>query len=326
MNTTEMLAQLRLNTLLEDSAVDYPDAVLLRELSDSLTTKFQDVIVGFRNGTWQHQYFQPVTAGMPRYALASNVTVLGKVEIGYGSAATVAALDQINFTRLSKVDEGHADLFEGSYSGLGQPQAYVTRGNNLVLLPTPDNGGYVLRITYYRRPPRLTTSQNSVSGTDLGRITAINTTTRVLTMNGYPINYAIPVPAAVTIGNSIDVIRPSGWYEPVVANAVVASFGSTAFTFNAPVDLRDVQIGDYVRASGTSDWPMLPEDFHRCVVDVCSAKILIQRGYTQKASNFAGDVTADMARFDGLYSNRTREEPRKIRAPLNELRRWRVSR
>lgn len=323
MNTTEMLAQLRLNTLLEDGAVDYPDSVLLRELSDSLTTKFQDMIVGFRNGTWQHQYYTAVTTGDPTIRLSRVVTVLGKVEIGFGSLSNV---EDINFVRLNKVDEGHADLFEGSYNGLGQPQVYALRGNDIVLMPTPDNAGYVLKITYYRRPPRLFASQNSQSGTDRGRVTAVDNTLKTITVNALPFDMSLAVPAAITTGAAIDVWKTTGWYDSSLAPTFVSISGNVLTLTTAGVITRDVAVGDYVRALGQSDWPMLPEDFHRCLVDVCSTKILIQRGYQQKAANFAGDVTADMVRFENLYSNRTREEPRKIRAPLTELRRWRVSR
>lgn len=318
-----MLAQLRLNCLLEDSAVDYTDAVLLRELSDSLMTKFQDAIVGFRNGTWQQQLMTVVVAGDPTYRLSRVVTVLGKVEIGIGSFNNT---DDINFVRLHKVDEGHADLFEGSYNGLGQPQAYVLRGNDLVLLPTPDNNSYILKITYYRRPPRLYASQNSESGTDRGRVTAVNNTLKQITVNTLPFDMSLAVPSAIVTGAAIDVVKTSGWYDHCLAPTFCSIAGNVITVTSSTVSTRDVQVGDYVRALGQSDWPMLPEDFHRCVVDVCSAKILIQRGYQQKAANYAGDVTADMARFENLYGNRTREEPRKIRAPLTQLRRWRVSR
>src|SRR5262245_24983596 len=195
MNTTELLAQLRLNCLLEDGAVDYPDAVLLRELSDSLSTKFQDMIVGFRNGIWQYQYLTSTVAGDPTIRLSRTVTVLAKIEIGMGS---LTSPDSIYFSRLPKVDEGHADLFEGSYSGLGQPKTYVLRGNDVVLLPTPDNAGYVYKITYYRRPPRLYPSQNSASGTDRGRVTAVNTTLNTITVNAMPFDMSLAVPAAIT--------------------------------------------------------------------------------------------------------------------------------
>lgn len=324
MITTEMLAQLRLNTLLEDGAADYTDTVLLREMSDSLATKFQDMIIGFRNGTWQQSYLQPVTTGVPIYRLPAQVTVLGKIEIGYGSGA---AVDAINFVRLEKVDEGHADLFQRSYNGLGQPQAYVLRGNAITLLPTPDNSAYVLRVTYYRRVPRLTPDQNVESVNDRGRITAVNTATRVITVNSYPIDYGQPVPANIhPSGTNIDIVKPDGWYDHGLSNAAWSNTSATTITVFGVDPMYDVKVGDYVRAYGQSDWPMLPEDFHRCVVDIASVKILIQRGYQQKAANFAADVTADLQRFETLYSNRTREEPRKIRAALTDLRRWRLGR
>lgn len=320
MNTTEMLAQLRLNCLIEDNSPDYGSAVLLSELSDALTTKFQDTIVGFRNGTWQQRYFQPVTSGLPLYRLANQVTVLGKVEIGMGSSADY---DIITFQRLPKVDEGHSDLFESSYTGLGQPRSYALRGNDLVLLPTPDSSGYVLRITYYRRPPKLYGSQNNVSGTDRGRVTAINAAAKTITVNTMPFDQSLTSPAAISGTAQIDVIKPNGWYDHSLSN-VTASISGNVLTVTSLQPTRDVQVGDYVRVYGQSDWPMLPEDFHRCVVDVATTKILIQRGYQQKASNFAGDVTADLQRFDTLYSNRTREEPRRVRAELLQLRRWRL--
>lgn len=323
MNTSEMLTQLRLNCLLEDGALDYTDAVLLRELSDALTTKFEDTIIGFRNGTWQQRYYEPVVSGTPTYRLGQQVTVLGKVEIGFGSATTTANLEAINFARLEKVDEGHSDLFEVAYTGLGQPRAYVLRGNNLTLLPTPDNSGYTLRITYYRRAPKLFGSQNNVSGTDRGRVTAVDPVAKTITVNTMPFNQALAVPAAISGTATIDVITPSGWFDHSLSN-VTATIAGSVLTVTSPQSLRDVQVGDYVRVYGQSDWPMLPEDFHRCVVDVASTKILVQRGYQQKAANFAGDVTADLGRFDTLYSNRTREEPRKVRAPLTALRRWRL--
>lgn len=320
MNTTEMLAQLRLNTLLETGAVDYTDAVLLRELSDALTTKFEDTIIGFRNGTWQQRYFQPVTSGTPSYRLGQQVTVIGKVEIGMGTSANY---DSITFTRLPLVQEGHSDLFESSYTGMGQPRAYALRGNDLILLPTPDNSGYVLRITYYRRAPKLFGSQNNVSGTDRGRVTAVNATAKTITVNALPFDQSLAVPAAISGTATVDVVKPSGWFDHSLSNVDVTIAG-TVLTVTSLQPTRDVQVGDYVRVYGQSDWPMLPEDFHRCVVDVCSTKILVQRGYQQKAANFAGDVTADLQRFDTLYSNRTREEPRIIRAQLTTLRRWRL--
>jgi hypothetical protein len=320
MNTTEMLAQLRLNCNLEDTAPDYTDAVLLRELSDALVTKFQDAIVGFRNGVWQQSYFNVLTTGQPRYRLKQDVTVLSKVEIGFVAGTDFA---DTNFVRLPLVHEGHANLFEASYNGLGQPGGYVLRGNDIVLLPTPDSSAYVLKITHFRRPSRLYASQNAQAGTDRGRVTAVDNTLKQITVNAVPFDMSLVTPAAITSANRVDVVKPDGWFDMALGD-VAATLSSTTFTITSTQGVRDVRVGDYVRAYGQTDWPMLPLDFHRCVVDVASTKILIQRGYQQKASNFAGDVTADLQRFETLYGNRTREEPRIVRAPLTTLRRWRL--
>jgi hypothetical protein len=315
-----MLAQLRLNCNLEDTAPDYTDAVLLRELSDALVTKFQDTIVGFRNGVWQQSYFVLATSGLPRYRLKQDVTVLSKVEIGFVAGTDFA---DTSFVRLPLIHEGHADLFETSYNGLGQPRGYVLRGNDIVLLPTPDNSAYVMKITHFRRPSRLYASQNAQAGTDRGRVISVDTTLKQIVVNAVPFDMSLATPVAITSANRIDVVKPDGWFDMSLADVIVTLAGTT-FTVTSTQTMRDVRVGDYVRAYGQTDWPMLPLDFHRCVIDVASTKILIQRGYQQKASNYAGDVTADLSRFETLYGNRTREEPRIVRAPLTTLRRWRL--
>lgn len=320
MNTTEMLVQLRLNTLLEDGAVDYTDDALLREMTDALTTKFQDTIVSFRNGTWEQQQFTTLTTGRAAYRIPRHMTVLGKVEIGMGSSSDY---DSISFTRLPMVQEGSADLFERSYSGVGTPCAYVLRGSDLVILPTPDNGGYVIKITYFRKPPRLVASQNGVAGsTSRGSITAVDPVARTITVNTMPFNMTAAVPAAISGTANVDVVKFGGWFDHALS-FVSGTIAGNVITIAGTQPMRNIAVGDWLRPFEQSEWPMLPEDFHRCVVDVASAKILVQRGYQQKAANFAGDVTADLQRFVSLYSNRTREEPRRVRAPLTELRRWR---
>lgn len=323
MNTTEMLAQLRLNCLLEDAAIDYPDSVLLRELSDSFIAKYQSIVVSMRNGFWEQQYYQPLSTGVARYRLTPNASVISKIEIGSGSSANY---DDIDFSRMPMLQEGHSDLFETSFNSLGQPRGYVLRGNDIVVIQTPDSGGYVMRITYLRRPARFYASQNAQAGTDRGRVTAVNTTTRAITVNAIPFDMSLVTPAQIVNGAQVEVIKPSGWFEPSYGIASTASISGLVITITGTQPMRDIAAGDYLRVSGQTDWPMIPEDFHRSVVDTATVKILVQRGYQQKASNFAGDVTSDLQRFEELYQKRVIEEPRVIRAPLATLRRGSVRR
>jgi len=317
MNTTDMLAQLRLNCQIEDGAVDYPDSVLLREMSDALTTKFQDTIVGFRNGIWLTSYYDACVAGKKSYRIRQSSTVLSKVEIGIGSTSSLSTID---FSRLVKLEEGHTDLFEGAKSTTGTPVYYAIRGGDIVLFPTPDSTGFVLRVSHYRKPSTLTPAQPLA----YGNVNSVNASTAQIGVAVLPFDYSDPLnPVAVGGTVRIDIVRTDGWFEPIVGD-VQATVSGTTFTIITPCVLDSVVAGDRVRVYGQSEWPVLPVDFHRCVVDVASSKILIQRGYQQKAANFAGDVTADLTRFENLYGNLVREETRKIRAPLNVLRRARL--
>jgi hypothetical protein len=317
MNTTEMLAQLRLNCLLEDSAIDYPDAVLLRELSDGLVAKYQNLVLGMRSAYWQASYLNFTATGVARYRITQQVSVLSKIEI---ASTDFNGVDNADFSRLQKVDEGHADFYEGAFSGLGRPTAYALRGNDIFLFPTPDSTGYCLKVTFFRRPMRLYTSQNAQAGTDRGRVTAVDNTLRTITVNAIPFDMSLATPSAAASGSRFDIIRPSGWYDPSLGDVQCTIAGNVLSVVSTQLT-RNVQVGDYVRVYNQSDWPMLPEEFHRSVVDTATVKILVQRGYQQKASNFAADVSSDLQRFDQMYSKRVLEEPRVIRASLVSLRR-----
>lgn len=315
MNTTELLAKLRLNTLLEDTAVDYTDAVLLTELNDSLTTKFQQLVLDADSGYWLQSTTVTTTVGQAAYRIPPRSIGLSKVEIVGVNASNAS------YCRLPRTTEGHSDLFQTTVGGVGTPQCFVTRGDQIVLLPTPDNSGYTLRISYYIRPSRLQVSQNNVSGTDRGRVLSFNTVTRAVLVNAIPFDQSLASPAAITSGvNTIDVIHPNGWQELAVVGSA-QTFAGNIFTIPTDVDMGEIQVGDYVRASDQTDWPPIPIDFHRCLVDVTSVKVLIQQDNQPKAAGIASDVNADIGRFATLISQRVKEEPVTVRASLPFLRR-----
>jgi hypothetical protein len=85
--------------------------------------------------------------------------------------------------------------------------------------------------------------------------------------------------------------------------------------------MSSIQVGDYVRAADQSEWAPIPDDFHRCLADITSIKILIQRDFQQKAMGYAQDVNSDLSRFSSLINDRVQEEQQVPRAALPSLRR-----
>lgn len=326
MRSDELAARVRLNCTLEDGAPDYPDAIVLNELNDSLKSTFSRMIVAARAGYWAQQYDVTVVTPQPKYRIPQRAVggSLEKVMLGVGSPPV--------FNRLQEVSEAHAAQFEQVASVLGQPVAYVVRGDQVVLLPNPDATAYTLRMHYYVRPSRLVTQQSvAVTGfTERGRVTAVNVAARTITVNVVPfdmeaINLGVVTPTAITSANQlIDVVHPNGWYELALVGAAQTLAGSV-FTVGGTDDMNEIAVGDYVRAAEQTDWPCLPEDFHRALADTASVKILAERDFPDKAGSFAQAVTADIGRMQDLLLPRVKSEALTIKAPLPMLRgrtRW----
>lgn len=316
MDTSDLLAMVRLQCLIEPTNVDYTDAVLLRELNNSLTTKFERMVLDAHANYWIQSIDLSTVAGNQEYRLPSRAIGVSKIELGYASAATTG------FIRLPQCSEDHINIFQTAAGGRDTPERFVMRGDRVFLDPPPSDSGFILRIWYYIRPSRLVPAQIFVAGTatPYGVITAINTATRAVTTNAIPSYYPIAASSALPSPFPCDIIGAGGWRELQVVgeNATVA--GNVVTFTNTAIDLSSVQLGDVVRYADQTDWPQLPEDFHRCLADVSSIKVLIQRDYQQKAGGYAQDASADIQRFQMLIATRVQEEPTKLRAFLPSLR------
>lgn len=319
MNTAELIARVRRNVFMTSAThPDYTDAVIIDELNDQLFTLFERAIVETRSGYWVQTQDYTVTSGVSSYRLPPRACGFEKVEIGYGSPAA--------YSRLPEASEAHARLWEGSAGMLGAPQAYVLRGDQLVLLPTPDNSTYTIRVYYYIRPSRLVLPQSTgvggVGGTVRGQIT--NVVGNVITVSNLPFDQELASPVAITSGlQQIDVVKANGWHELAVVGVNQTNNGTTSITVPTGTDLSEVDFAagkDYVRAAEQTDWPCLPDDFHRCLADAVSVKIMTQLNMAAKAGQLAASVSADLQRFQSLISTRVKSEPRTIRAPLPALR------
>jgi hypothetical protein len=312
-NTTELIAQVRLNALLEDGMLDYTDSVIIRELNHSLTTKFERMVTDARAGYWLQSKVFTATAGNPIIRMPPRACGLSKVDLGDVTSDPV-------YQRLPQMREGHTNLYTAPASSTGRPQHWVARGDRIVLFPAPDDA-YKVRVWYYLRPSRLVPAQASSLN---GQITSVNRTARTLTVLSAPTTFdESGTSTSLPTNGTIDVVSPSGWHEVQLAEALFTSSG-LVFTLTADADtsfMNGIQAGDMIRDRGQSEWPPLPDDFHRCLADITSIKILIQRDFQAKAMGYAQDVNSDLSRFSSLINDRVQEEVRTPRAELPSLRR-----
>lgn len=313
MRTDELLSAIRLAAFLPPSHKTYTDARLLIEAQNALTTIFERNVVNSRQGYWLKSTRQVTTVGKSNYPIPSRAIVGGleKLEITDASG---------QYQPIIQCTQRDAFMYEGiAGTTTGVPARYVLAGDQVRLLPAPA-GVYTLRFTYYVRPSRLVQPQSSTlapipNNVDRGQVTAVNPTARTIVVNVVPFDQELAVPAALTTAvQLIDVVHKDGvWHELALVGAPQTLAGVT-FTVGGTDDMNEIRVGDYVRVAEQTDWPCLPDDFHRTLADAAGAVILTALNIINKSMALSQKVNTDIARFTDLLTPRVKNSPRTILA------------
>jgi hypothetical protein len=155
--------------------------------------------------------------------------------------------------------------------------------------------GWHLRQWYKIRPSKIVEKQTD------GFIVLVNTSTREITVSGVPVDRVTGGPIDDT--TLIDVIAPNASHELHLVSSPISIFGAV-ITLPAGTDMSRISAGDYVRAEDQSEWPMLPQEFHRTLADAAAVVILSDVGTADKAAALAGKVGNDIERMVNLLEPR----------------------
>jgi len=310
MNTTELITTTRESAGIGDAAAytDFTDARMLRELDDKLRTVFEDLVTKSRSGYWLHEMAFPATPGRGAYRIPARA-VVGGLESLHISTTVGGALYEIDQIPVSEIP-----AFEGTPGRQGQPVVYAVVGDRVKLVPTPSSA-IDIKFTYYIRPSKLVPQQSSsTDGTVRGRVTAVDTALRTVTVSVLPYDQSLAVPAAIQSGQAVDIVHRNGWHElsMVGAECTIAGGGPYTITLGGTDSMEAIEVGDYVRASDQTDWPCLPDDFHRCLCDATAVKILIELHLSEKADMLAGNNGNDLVRFKSLLYPRVKSAPKQV--------------
>lgn len=258
--------------MLSDADDVFTDARLRQELTDAIMTLFQRDVATTRCGYWRKIYETATTSGRARYRLPPRA-IVGSVE----------SID---------IAEGGGLRFEFQ----GDQIVFINEGG----AEQVPEAGLTLRLRYLLRPSQIVEEQTA------GRVTAVDINSRVVTVNSLPVNRVTT--ATVATADRLDIVHPNGWHELAVVDLAVTVAGLN-ITFPSTADLSDVEVGDFVRAADQTDWPCLPVDFHRTLVDAVCVPALRSKNMLQKASAYIDKVEADLVRFKDLLQPRIKDAP-----------------
>jgi hypothetical protein len=312
MNTTDLETACRESAAIGDASAypDYTQARMLRELTDKMRTVFEDIVTKSRSGYWLHEKVLTTTVGKNRYRIPPRAVVGGleSVEISASSGGAFYPIDQIPVTDVQ--------TWEGTPGRQGQPLVYTVIGDQVELIPTPSSVISV-KFTYYIRPSTLVPQQSTTigGGTIRGLITNVNTGARTVSVAVLPFDQSLSAPAAITSGlQTIDIVHPNGWHELSMVDApqTVSGVGPFTITLGGTDSMEDIEVGDFVRVSDQTDWPCLPDDFHRPLADIAAVKILIELHLGEKAAILGENVSNDVSRFRSLLYPRVKAAPKQV--------------
>lgn len=189
------------------------------------------------------------------------------------------------------------DLKDGFQLGNGVFGFYVDN-DKINLLPTDgDFSQYTFRAKIFRRP------NNLVQASEAGRITAINTSTKQVTL--------ATMPTAFSTALTYDFIKGSPSFRAHAESQAVTTKLGFVLTFTAALP-DDLAVGDWVAETGFSPIPQIPYDVFPLLQQRAIIKCLegIKDVNGLKIATDAYDLMA--ARFKSLVSPRVDGSPQKI--------------
>lgn len=286
--STALLASIRRRAALPTAtAAGCADSDLLALINEELQSFVVPLIMDLREEYFVAQKSTTMTVGTAAYRIPSRAVgaKLRDVEI-VNSAGSVSSLDRLS----------QDELWEYPTTS-GTPGGFYIQGNNVVVVPPP-NAADSLRQTIYRRPNevKLTTA--------VGTITAINTSTKVVTCSD--------VPVAFTTSLLYDLVSGSSGFESygidlAVTARVTGASGTVTFTATLPLDLA---IGDHVCIAEQSPVPQIPAEFHP-LLSVRVAKKMAQNLGNANRVNILSEEERSMAeRIRSTFAPRVDGEPK----------------
>lgn len=288
MDSGELLTAIRTTGFLPTADPVFTDARLRIEMTDALHTLVERAVVNARDGYWLKRHTETTTA-KTRYRMP------------YRAVAGVAASVKIGTTAATATKTTKRYRFFGDY----------------LEFETATQAGQALVIEYYLRPSRLVVPQTT------GVISAVSPSSSppYVTIAGLPVRQlGSGAPATIATGERVDIVKPNGWHECCLVN-VVCTRNVFNYEFPAGTDLSDVEVGDYVRAADESEWPCLPDDFHRMLANVTASNVLLAKKNFDGAGAIMQATAPVMERFQDLISPRVKDAPKAVFPKYGVIRR-----
>lgn len=248
----------QIGSIHESAADGTEDADLLRFINFYLQTEMAPAILNVREGYYSRSVKTTISANTSAYRLNHRAMLNRAIDIRYVTS------DSQYEPPLERISEGHLDQVYDS-SSASKPTAFFVRGNYIHLLPSIGGSpSGSIEQTFAVRPSEL------VLATNVRTITAVNTTTKVITTSS-------SIPATWGTDDTFDVHSYKSGAELKCWDKAVSAASGTSMTFSTAIDGSltgeyEVEVGDYVCLAEEAGVPAVPYEFHQMLAQAVAAK------------------------------------------------------
>lgn len=247
--TTDLLNAIKKRALIPSSQQTYTDSDLLQFANDELQMQIVPMLLSVREEYLVEKYSVSIVASTANYTIPTRAIGRKLRELDY--------VDSQGYVRLiPRLD--HAEYPQvGFQLDVGDPQSYYLQADDIILDPTPSTTtSGTLRMFYFQRPNDLV-SVNAVS-----TITAINTSTNVVTVN--------LIPSTFSVGTLCDFVMGTPGFRNRAIDQAITALGTNTITFaSLPTGLA---VGDYVCLAGQAPVVQMPTE----LFPVCAQRVVVK--------------------------------------------------
>ena len=298
MNNEEVIAWTRKEATLSSKSTEFSSTVINQMANQVLELVFSPLVENCRAGFWYHTFTRTLGTGNPYVRLPPRTfPAIEQVDV---------SMDGQHWAPLTEALESEQTEWMADYGANAIPTAYVIRGSSLYLLPAARVDGCQLRVKASVRPSTLVSSQAGV-----GVITDIDYDNRVLELTSLPVD-RLAGDTTIVSGAICDVIEPRAQFELSLVDAQVIVVDPTHVQVAAGHTLARLEIGDYLRVAGQSDWPQLPISFHSLLGTITAIPIARQRDLLDRAQMLSTAASASLQRLEGHLKPRVRVDVHKV--------------
>lgn len=239
--------------------------------SKLLSTSIASMLLACSQERWVWQDSdQTIVSGTAKYRIPSRALASG--------VASLVILDGSS-NEFHPPQISAADRYRYASSRVGpwrSPFAMTWEGDHIVLLPTPAESGFSLRVRFPRQPPRLV----AVSACAV----VASTTSTVITTTA-------TVPTAWTASETLDLNEGTPHGDALGLDLAGTSISGTSITIAAGVP-SELAAGDYVSLAGHGCTLPVPEVVYHLLVDLVIVEVLRRIGSDPADLQEARDAAA----------------------------------